>query len=413
MKNKLLLILFIILGFKILNAQWISQYPHTLGLQFRDVEFINQYTGWICGDGVILKTTNMGNNWIIQNQPATNKYLFNISPIDSNVVYCVGWFETVLKTTDGGNNWLALKNGPIGQGHSYDAVFFVNANTGWYGGTGNHIYKTTNGGITFDSIYVLGGFMDMHFKDINTGLITGGGGEIFKTTNSGLNWNRIYLTGDGFGDFKKISVINNQYCFVVENEGYKRVFRSTNYGDTWDSIGYVAGAHHSLYIGFSSLNTGWVGDESGYLYKSTTGGTTWTLNDSGIQGNLSSFWFFNDLTGWVVGSNGALLFTSTGGVTFERNIEIKIPDDFILYQNHPNPFNNETIISYSIPQKSYVKIILFDMLGRKVDEIYNGIKNSGTHSEIYNASKLSSGIYFVKIILDNKIQKIKSMILIK
>ena len=54
MKNKFILFLYIIFSANILNAQWISQYPHTLGLQFRDVEFINQYTGWICGDGVIL-----------------------------------------------------------------------------------------------------------------------------------------------------------------------------------------------------------------------------------------------------------------------------------------------------------------------------------------------------------------------
>jgi photosystem II stability/assembly factor-like uncharacterized protein len=411
MKKIIIILFFVSYSLFSANAQWINQYSHTLGLQFRDVEFINQYTGWICGDGVILKTTNMGNNWIIQNQPATNKNLFNICPVDSNIIYCVGWYETILKTIDGGNNWTAIKNGPLGQGNAYEAVFFVDANTGWIAGySGNHIYKTTNGGLTFDSVYVLAALCDMHFKNANTGLVVGLA-EIYKTTNGGTNWYQIYLPPNNYGDFRKISVINNQYCFVVEDG--RRVYKSTNYGDIWDSVGYVAGAHYTLYCGFSSPNTGWVGDESGYLFKSTNGGSIWNLNYSGIQGNLKSFWFYNDLTGWVVGGNGTLLFTSTGGVTFKKNIEIKIPDDFILYQNFPNPFNSETIISYSIPYKSNVQILLFDILGRKIDELYNGIKNSGTYSEIYNASKLSSGIYFVKLICDNKIQKIKSMILIK
>jgi hypothetical protein len=53
------------------------------------------------------------------------------------------------------------------------------------------------------------------------------------------------------------------------------------------------------------------------------------------------------------------------------------------------------------------------MLGKKVDEICNGIKNPGTYSITYNALNLSSGIYFLKLICDNNIQKTKSIILIK
>jgi len=84
-------------------AQWITQYPYTAAVGLRDIEFINLNTGWICGDGIILKTTNHGLNWIIQNNPVPNKLLFSIHPTDSNVVYCIGWFETLLKTTNGGN----------------------------------------------------------------------------------------------------------------------------------------------------------------------------------------------------------------------------------------------------------------------------------------------------------------------
>ena len=165
MKKLFFIILIIHTLFLISNAQWITQYPYTAAVGLRDIEFINLNTGWICGDGIILKTTNRGQNWIIQNNPVPDKLLFSIHPIDSNIVYCAGWFDTLLKTTNGGNNWYTLLNGIIGQSFCYEALFFINANTGWFAGTGNYVHKTTNGGISFDSVYLLGEHKDFHFKD--------------------------------------------------------------------------------------------------------------------------------------------------------------------------------------------------------------------------------------------------------
>ncbi|MDD5363414.1 MAG: YCF48-related protein, partial [Ignavibacteria bacterium] len=240
MKKLVLIILLFLIGLQAADSQWIVQYPYTAGVGLRDIKFINNNTGWICGDGVILKTTNMGTNWIQQVHPAPDKYLFSIHPVDSNIVYCVGYFETILKTTNGGTNWFAIKNGPVGQGNSYRGTCFINSLTGWVIGFRNQIYKTTNGGVSFDSTYALAVMNDIHFKDSNTGLIVGDGAAIFKTINQGLIWDRINMPPNNYGDFRKLSVINNQYCFVVEDG--RRVYKSTNYGDTWDSIGYVTGA---------------------------------------------------------------------------------------------------------------------------------------------------------------------------
>lgn len=236
-----------------------------------------------------------------------------------------------MKTTNGGNNWVALLNGIIGQSYSYEALFFINANTGWFAGTGNYIHKTTNGGISFDSVYLLGDHKDFHFKDANTGLLVGGGGDIFKTTNSGNNWYRISLPPNIYGDFRKISVINNQYCFLVEDA--RKVFKSTNYGDTWDSVGYVTGADEPYSCRFSSLQTGWVGGTYGQLYKSTNGGATWNLQYINTT-NIGYIWtmgFLNDYTGWAIGGNTKLLFTSTGGAMFVENQGNDIPEKFKLF----------------------------------------------------------------------------------
>ncbi len=73
------------------------------------------------------------------------------------------------------------------------------------------------------------------------------------------------------------------------------------------------------------------------------------------------------------------------------------PVQFELFQNHPNPFNPETIISYSIPYDSQVSIIIYNALGEKVTELVNKIKQSGYHEMIFNAIDFPSGIYFYKI----------------
>jgi len=401
----------------ICKGQWIRQYPYTSGLGFYDIKFINKNTGWVCGDGLILKTTNMGVNWVQQTHPATNKHLYCIHPVDSNIVYCVGVSETILKTTNGGDNWFALRNGPVGLGNSYKGTFFINSLTGWIGGYRLQIYKTTDGGVSFDSTYMNMTIMDIHFKDSNTGIAVGGGGIVYKTTNQGLNWIMTHDYYSGSGDFKKVSVINNQYCFVVESKSNSRVFRSTNYGDTWDSIGYIVGADYSYACRFSSLQTGWAGitgNPSQELFKSTDGGATWNLQYINVSplGWIGPMHFYNDSIGWVAGGNGTILFTSNSGTTFITQNENELPNHFILEQNYPNPFNIQTMISYSVPKRSHIQLKIYNVIGKEIKEIENGIKDEGNYSFVFDASGLSSGIYFYKL-QANDFRDIKKMVLLK
>ena len=419
MKKLIIATLFLITAFIAtvrVESQWITQYPYNPGIGLRDIEFINENTGWICGDGIILKTTNKGINWIVQDNPAPEKYLFSIHPVDSNIVFCVGYFETILKTTNGGENWIALQNGIQGQGKSYKATFFINSMTGWVAGFGNKVYKTTNGGISFDSNQIVYSELDdMHFKNTLTGIVTGGGGQVLKTTNGGAIWFDVSLPSNwnGYGDLRKVSVINNQYCFVVEDG--KRIFKSTNYGDTWDSIGYVTGADHPYSCRFSSLQTGWVCGTFGQIFKSIDGGATWNyqyVNTTNI-GWLRSFWFHDDYTGWAVGGNTKLLFTSSGGSTFAGGTGTEFPDKYILHQNYPNPFNSTTVIEFDIPERTEIRLSVYDMLGKEVFILFSGVKSAGNHKIILKDDNLKSGIYFVKLSSGNNIEKTIRTILIK
>jgi hypothetical protein len=75
----------------------------------------------------------------------------------------------------------------------------------------------------------------------------------------------------------------------------------------------------------------------------------------------------------------------------------EVPQSYELKQNFPNPFNPSTIIRYSIPERSTVRLTSFNTLGQMISEIVNERKEAGSYEHKFNASQLSSGIYFYRI----------------
>ena len=80
-----------------------------------------------------------------------------------------------------------------------------------------------------------------------------------------------------------------------------------------------------------------------------------------------------------------------------ERIENIIPSDFELEQNYPNPFNPTTKIRYSIPEYSYVTLKVFNLLGEEIETLFNGEQMPGVYDAAFNASNLSSGIYFYSL----------------
>lgn len=88
------------------------------------------------------------------------------------------------------------------------------------------------------------------------------------------------------------------------------------------------------------------------------------------------------------------------------------PKAFGLSQNYPNPFNPSTTIEYSLVTSGLVSVRVYDVLGREVATLVNGVKEAGYYSATFDASKLSSGIYFAKLQSGDKMQ-MKKMLMIK
>lgn len=105
----------------------------------------------------------------------------------------------------------------------------------------------------------------------------------------------------------------------------------------------------------------------------------------------------------------ALNIVGLVGIT---NHNSETPKEFNLSQNYPDPFNPSTNISYSIPKAGNVKIEVFDILGTEVTVIVNEFKQAGNYVLKFDASKLSSGMYFYKM-TSGTFADTKKMILVK
>ncbi|MCX6162054.1 MAG: YCF48-related protein [Ignavibacteriae bacterium] len=328
-------------------CQWIQQSTGTT-MDLSNIMFINRYTGWACGGGGILKTTNSGNNWITLNLPV-NKPLQKIFPVDSNIIYCVGKFETIIKSTDGGANWQVIRDGIFGASNSYYCCYFINQNTGWItGGSERKILRTTNGCVTFDSTitYTSGFINDIYFKDSLSGLYCDNNGAVRKSTNGGFNWFSINIPVGTFSyDFDNFSFVNNQIGWLITYSG--KVFRTNDFGSNWDSISSIQNSGYPLYsIFFANINIGYSGGAGYYLYRSTNGGLNWVQQYLPFPLNgATSIFFVNDTIGWKAANSGRICYTTNGGQLMQIINYVPITlNDFELKQNYPNPFNPSTTI---------------------------------------------------------------------
>lgn len=103
--------------------------------------------------------------------------------------------------------------------------------------------------------------------------------------------------------------------------------------------------------------------------------------------------------------------TSMNNVTSAK--DDLVLNDYKLYQNYPNPFNPVTTIKYEIPKESIVNLKIYNILGEEVSVLVNQVQKPGVHKTLFNASHLASGVYFYRIMIDNKFVQTKKLMLTK
>ena len=131
---------------------------------------------------------------------------------------------------------------------------------------------------------------------------------------------------------------------------------------------------------------------------------------------------WNFTTIWSMNSsiNDGYPYLASNSPTFVEEASIGTPRTFSLLQNYPNPFNPSTTISFILPSKSFVSLKVFDMIGREVATLASGELSAGTYTRQWNASNMSSGIYFYRLVANDihsgqhgKVIETKKLVLIR
>ncbi len=91
---------------------------------------------------------------------------------------------------------------------------------------------------------------------------------------------------------------------------------------------------------------------------------------------------------------------------------VEIPNTYRLYQNYPNPFNPVTKIKYGVPKNGYIKLTVYDELGKEVDIVDEGYKEANTYEAVFDATNLPSGVYYYKLEADG-FSDTKKMVIVK
>jgi len=133
------------------------------------------------------------------------------------------------------------------------------------------------------------------------------------------------------------------------------------------------------------------------VYDTTVADTTVTVPPEKILNGSTIFrWHVNaNNNAGASAYSASRIFTTTIGVKDDELASI--PKVFAMHQNYPNPFNPLTTISYDIPKNANVKLVIYDMLGRSVATLVDGIQPANKYTVQWDASQFGSGIYFYRI----------------
>jgi photosystem II stability/assembly factor-like uncharacterized protein len=295
-----------------------SQGIYPLAYSFNSLD-IKGNLAMVCGSGydgsIIFLTTNYGNNWIYK-QTNTFGDLQSINFLSDSIIITSGYTSTygvVLKTTNLGTNWLVISNSL--PPYIYDS-YFINQNTGYIVGVNGIILKTSNSGnnwhqniMPFDSY-----FNGISFDNSGNGVICGSRGIIYLSSNSGENWyspyNRIYEK-----NFNKLYFLNKDSGFVLGDSSW--IFRTTNGGFNWTST-QISQNKIIRSINFANINIGYAVGLSGSIFKTTNSGVNWIDVGFNYNQNINDVFFINENTGYLTGFYSEVIKTTNGGLNWQQ-----------------------------------------------------------------------------------------------
>ena len=248
----------------------------------------------------------------------------------SNRLIAVGSGASIMYSDDEGASWIiSYKPAGISRTNKLNAIHFVNSDLGYVVGNHSILLKTTNSGASWNDISPSedDDFFDVYFINEQTGFVTKYD-TIMKTTDAGSTWTRTQLKLHYYP--KHLHFINDTTGYLGNTYG-SYFFKTTNCGDSWDSIPVITNYENFPLSAIRFLDEN-IGIISGEIYnvsnmdylilRTGDGGETWSQVYSHNTNSVKNIYFFDSLTGYAVGPrimyDNMILKTEDAGITWHE-----------------------------------------------------------------------------------------------
>ena len=360
----------------------------------------------------VLRSTDDGATWSRANAGLKNLKVRCLVSVESTLVALTDQGASFY-STDGGALWTPSQTSPTTL--EVHALTVLGSDL-YAGADSGYVFYSNDNGVTWARASSRPTTLPIRtMESLGTELFVGtDGAGVFRTSNAGLSWTPMNV---GLANtYVKTLVRSSDRIFAGTSSG---VFISSDAGLHWSGIatGPQAGDVTAM---LWSDNTLYYGSTNGRVYCTTDMGKDWRTVGDGLT---------DDTVDALAYSHGAILAILSNGGMFVRPSEemttsvtladASVPPHFSLSQNYPNPFNPTTRISVTIGRvvapsavegpssttaisgqwtaDSWVRLVVYDLLGREVAILANGRYPAGTYSFTFDGSRFASGVYVYRL----------------
>lgn len=379
------------------GKDWTENYIELKDKKVYSIDFVTDSLAYICGeDGMIMKTTNQGTDWITLRDNKNND-LHTIDFVDENVGYCAGDNGMILKTNDGGENWQLVDAGVF---RNLRSIWFFDENTGFVAGYNGALFRTSDGAESWQQIKTNSNdhLESIYMLSPEKGFAVGMNGVFYKMENiSDIIDNEETLQSVQLAEVDSL----NKVYFIDDNTGFiggsgGLMLKTNNGGSDWYET--VVDADKTINsVVFSDESTGIAVGELMYIFLTTDGGENWTTISNG-HGPRALVWsqrYFgppDDRRLYMATEAGFFMldvedFINVVDLTDNSNFKVYVAGNDILNVSYMNPMGEDTkILTVSDLQG---KIMLEKRYSRSLSDEIN---------DIIDVSNWPKGVYFCRML---------------
>ncbi len=327
------------------------------------------------------------------NEDINALYFFN--PVDG--IMLLG--SNFMKSSDGGATWNNVSNIP-GDAKSF---YFLNPDTGFVGGDLGAAFSTYDGGITWNILAtgVTERLDAVFFRQLGDGFFGGRNNTSLRTFDQGQTFATNVIPANG--DVKDIQFVNVNNGFSCGDNG--EVLFTGDGGNTWVAQSTPNNNTDMNALHFTDPLYGWCSGEAGVMFHTSDGGITWVSDITNTVNEINNVHLFDSSHGFAVCDNGTIIRLGSGATSIAEN-----QNQQIKFQLSPNPFSGQSVLSFQLEKNETLEITVYDMTGRKFNEIPKQVYNRGTHQVKINPGQIPAGMYECRIKTSGQITSIKMFV---